>query len=108
MKKLHRFLINALLLSGVALLMRTVGVIFQVYIANRVGAEALGLHGLFSGVYGFAVTFATSGVHLAATRLTAESLGSSHNERDIRAGMRRCFCLSIWPTGFRPLSRMSC
>lgn len=95
MKKLHRFLINALLLSGVALLMRTVGVIFQVYIANRVGAEALGLHGLFSGVYGFAVTFATSGVHLAATRLTAESLGSSHNERDIRAGMRRCFCYSL-------------
>ena len=95
MKKLHRFLINALLLSAVALLMRTVGVIFQVYIANRVGAEALGLYGLFSGVYGFAVTFATSGIHLAATRLTAEALGNPQGITDIRRGMGRCFCYSL-------------
>lgn len=94
MKKLHRFLVNALLLSAVALLMRTVGVIFQIYIANRVGAEALGLYGLFSGIYGFAVTFATSGVHLAATRLTAEALGQESNLPDVRRGMRRCFIYS--------------
>ena len=95
MRKLHRFLLNALLLSGVALLMRTVGVIFQVYIANRVGAEALGLYGLFSGVYGFAVTFATSGVHLAATRLTAEALGDTRDWKKIRVGMSRCFAYSL-------------
>ena len=95
MRKLHRFLLNALLLSGVALLMRTVGVIFQVYIANRVGAEALGLYGLFSGVYGFSVTFATSGVHLAATRLTAEALGNTQDWGKIRSGMRRCFTYSL-------------
>lgn len=95
MRKLHRFLLNALLLSGVALLMRTVGVIFQVYIANRVGAEALGLYGLFSGAYGFAVTFATSGVHLAATRLTAEALGNEREWNKIRLGMCRCFVYSL-------------
>lgn len=95
MKKLQRFLINAFMLSAVALLMRTVGVVFQVYIANRVGPEALGLYGLFSGVYGFAVTFATSGVNLAATRLTAEALGKSQNDVNIRAGMRRCLCYSF-------------
>jgi stage V sporulation protein B len=91
MKKLHRFLLNALLLSAVAFFMKTVSVVFQVYIANRVGAEALGLYGLFSGIYGFAVTFATSGVHLAATRMTAEALG--HHEQqpfDVRRSMRRC------------------
>lgn len=94
MKKLHQFLVNALLLSAVSLLMRTVGVVFQVYIANRVGAEALGLYGLFSGVYSFAVTFATSGIHLAATRLTAEALGDGA-EGGVRAGMRRCFVYSL-------------
>lgn len=93
MKKLQQFLVNALLLSGVSLLMRTVGVIFQVYIAKRVGAEALGLYGLFSGVYSFAVTFATSGIHLAATRLTAEALGEGDGG-GVRAGMRRCFLYS--------------
>ncbi len=95
MKKLHRFILNALLLSGVALLMRTVGVVFQVYIANRVGAEALGLHGLFSGVYSFAITFATSGINLAATRLTAEALGEHGGAVDIRRGMSRCFLYSL-------------
>lgn len=95
MRKLHRFLFNALLLSGVALLMRTVGVVFQVYIANRVGAEALGLYGLFSGVYGFAVTFATSGVNLAATRLTAEAIGNEGHQFDVRRGMRRCLIYSL-------------
>ena len=95
MKKLHRFLLNALLLSGVALLMRTVGVIFQVYVAKRVGAEALGLYGLFSGVYGFAVTFATSGVNLASTRLTAEALGDERRHQEIRSGMRRCIVYSL-------------
>ena len=95
MKKLHRFILNALLLSGVALLMRTVGVIFQVYVANRVGAEALGLYGLFSGVYGFAVTFATSGVNLAATRLTADALGDERRHWEIRSGMRRCLVYSL-------------
>lgn len=95
MKKLHRFLVNALLLSAVALFMRTVGVIFQVYIANRVGAEALGLYGLFSGIYGFAVTFATSGINLAATRLTAEALGDEKHPFDLRRGMRRCFIYGL-------------
>ena len=99
MKKLHRFLINALLLSAVAFLMRTVSVIFQIYIANRVGAETLGLYGLFSGVYGFAVTFATSGVHLAATRLTAEALGNKQHPYDVRRGLRQClrysFCFGL-------------
>ncbi|MBQ7320684.1 MAG: polysaccharide biosynthesis protein [Clostridia bacterium] len=95
MKKLHQFLINAILLSGVALLMRSVGVIFQVYIANRVGAEALGLYGLFSGVYGFSITFATSGIHLAATRLTAEALDNSQAPYGIRKGMQKCFLYSL-------------
>ena len=95
MRKLHRFLINALLLSAVAFFMKTVSVVFQVYIANRVGAETLGLYGLFSGVYGFAVTFATSGVHLAATRLIAEALGDTKQPFDVRRSMHRCFLYGI-------------
>ena len=51
---------NAMLLTAASLLMRTVGVSFQVYISNRAGAEAMGLFSLMSGVYGFALTLATS------------------------------------------------
>ncbi len=65
---------NAMLLTAASLLMRTVGVSFQVYISNRAGAEAMGLFSLLSGVYGFALTLATSGIHLGVTRLTVEAM----------------------------------
>ena len=41
---------NAMLLTAATLLMRTVGVSFQVYVSNRAGAEAMGLFSLMSGV----------------------------------------------------------
>jgi stage V sporulation protein B len=74
--QLRRFFGNVLLLTSVSLLMRTVSVSFNVYLSNRVGAEALGLFSLLSSVYGFAVTLATSGINLATTRLIAESEGA--------------------------------
>ncbi|MBQ7336064.1 MAG: polysaccharide biosynthesis C-terminal domain-containing protein [Clostridia bacterium] len=78
---------NALLLTAASLLMRTVGVSFQVYISNRAGAEAMGLFSLLSGVYGFALTLATSGIQLGVTRLCVEKIGEQHPER-IRSVMR--------------------
>lgn len=79
---------NAILLSAAALLIRTVGVSFQVYISNRAGAEAMGLFSLLSGVYGFALTLATSGVHLGVTRLVVDAIGEGKREKVPRA-MRR-------------------
>ena len=58
MKQARQIFWNALLLTGASLLMRTVGVAFQVAISNRAGAEAMGLFSLMSGVYGFALTLA--------------------------------------------------
>ena len=72
---------NALLLTLSSLLMRTVGVWFQVYLSNRVGAEAMGLYSLMLGVYGFALTLATSGIHLGVTRLIADALGREQPQR---------------------------
>ena len=74
MKTKRQYLCNALLLTAVTLLMRTVSVSFNVYVSNRVGAEAMGLLSLVSGVYGFAVTLATSGIHLATVRTVSERL----------------------------------
>ena len=79
---------NAILLSAAALLIRTVGVSFQVYISNRAGAEAMGLFSLLSGVYGFALTLATSGVHLGVTRLVVDAIGEEKPYK-VPAAMRR-------------------
>lgn len=88
MKNKRRYFYNALLLTLVALVMRTVAVSFNVYVSNLVGAEAMGLLSLVMGVYGFAVTLATSGIHLATVRTVAERLektGGAENKKCLRA-----------------------
>ncbi len=79
---------NAILLTAASLLMRTVGVCFQVYISGRAGAEAMGLFSLLSGVYGFALTLATSGIHLGVTRLVVDSVGTNKPQRILPAMKR--------------------
>lgn len=72
---------NAMLLTAASLFMRTVGVSFQVVVSGRVGAEAMGLFSILSGVYGFALTLATSGIHLGVTRMTVEATESGNRAR---------------------------
>ena len=75
MQNKQRFLWQALLMTGVSLLLRSVGVSAQVIIASRVGAQAVGISSLIGGVYGFAVTLALSGIQFGTTRQMAECLG---------------------------------
>ena len=74
MKKIGKFVLNGIMMTVCSILMRTVAVSFNVYVANAAGAEAVGLYSLLSSVYGFAVTLALSGLHFAVTRLISESL----------------------------------
>ena len=85
---------NAMLLTAASLLMRTVGVSFQVYVSNRAGAETMGLFSLMSGVYGFALTLATSGIHLGVTRVVTEAIGTGHHDC-VRPAMRRALLYSL-------------
>ncbi len=94
MKNIRRFLLNALLLCGVSLIMRTVNVSFNVYVSNAAGAEAMGLYSLLSGVYGFALTFATSGIHITAVRMISGALGRGDIAR-AHAALRACLGYSI-------------
>lgn len=81
MKQARQIFRDALTLAASALLMRTVAVWFQIAISNRAGAEAMGLYSLMSGVYGFALTFATSGIHLGVTRMVAETVSRGRSDR---------------------------
>ena len=87
MSKTKRILQNGLLLSAVAILMRTVSVAFNAYLKGKLGDGGMGLISLTMSVYGFAVTFATSGIALAVTRLVAEAIGR-REEEDASAAMR--------------------
>ena len=91
MKSKRQFLLNGVLLALVALLMRTVSVCFNVYVSGLVGAEAMGLLALIGGVYGFAVTLATSGIHLATVRTVSERMAQTNgaeNGKCLRACLR--------------------
>lgn len=95
MKQARQIFRDALLLTASALLMKTVGVWFQIAISNRAGAEAMGLFSLMSGVYGFALTFATSGIHLGVTRTVAGAISRGTPDR-IRGLMRRAVVYALF------------
>lgn len=69
---MKKFLINGLVLTFTSLIMRSIAMIFNIYISNKIGAEAVGLFSLVMSIYLFFVTIATSGLNLACTYLVAE------------------------------------
>lgn len=81
-----RFIKNGLLLTCASFFMRVVGVRFNAFVSAKVGADGIGLYTLIMSVYGFAVTLASSGVSLAATRMCAEA----ESETEKRSALRRC------------------
>ena len=93
-KRLLKFIYNGLVLTAAAIIMRTVSVSFNAYVTSRVGAEGIGLFTLTLSIYGFAVTFATSGVNLASTRLIAEAM-ARNDETGAKKALRGCLIYSF-------------
>lgn len=94
MKKIRIFAVNVLFLTATTLIMRTIGVSFNVYLSQKLGSAGMGLFTLISSVYGFGITFALSGVNLAASRLVAEALGRN-NPAELRGAMLRCLLYGV-------------
>lgn len=76
-----------LTLSGLAL--RGLGVLFQSFLAKRVGAEGMGVLQLILTVGGFAGTLGSSGVRVAALQLTARAWGRG-DRPGVAAALRAC------------------
>lgn len=93
MNRAKKYFINAIILSGCTLLMRTVSVAFNAFCVNKVGSEGMGLFSLVMSVYTFAVTLATSGVNLAATRLVALYFGKNEGA-SVKSAMKKCLLYS--------------
>ena len=96
MKRIKLFVMNSLILSVTSILMRTIGVSFNVYISRKIGFSGMGLIELIMTVYSFAIILATSGVGLAATRLVAEELANK-SDAGVNEAMRKCltYCLAF-------------
>ena len=85
---------NTLLLTGTSLLMRTVGITFQVYLTKKIGASGIGLFQLIMSVSMLAATFALSGIRFATTRLVSEELGRS-NPGGVKKVIIRCLVYAL-------------
>lgn len=94
MRKLKLFFMNSMLLSITSILMRAIGVAFNVYISNEIGMAGMGLIELIVTVFSFAVVLAVSGVSLASTRLVAEEM-ANNSDTGIRKSMRSCITYSL-------------
>ena len=61
-------------MTATSLLLRILGIVFRIFISNRVGAEGMGLYQLVFSVYILGATFATGGLTTAVTCLAAERI----------------------------------
>lgn len=77
-----------------SLLLSTCSMGLDIYIANHIGSETIGLFGLIMVVYQFAMTIANSGISLASTRIVAEEAAMSSAFSVFRA-MKKCIFYSF-------------
>ena len=94
MRKAKIFIINGIILTFSSLLIRGAGLIFNIYVANKVGQEAIGIFSLVMSVYSFAITFATSGVSLACTCIVSEEFAKNNFSKGITA-VKTCIFFAL-------------
>ena len=74
--------------------MRCIGMVFQAWLAGRIGAAGIGLYQLVMSVELLATTFAISGIRFAVTRLVAEEIGLGRGG-GVGGAMSRCAAYSL-------------
>lgn len=72
MSRKKQILINTALLTASTLMLRLIGMVFQAWLASRIGAEGIGLYQLSGAVTTLSGVLAVSGVRFASTKLVSE------------------------------------
>lgn len=91
--KLSKMTKYTLFSTVASLLLRGIGLAFNVFLTNRIGAQGIGLMTIITSVYGLGVTFSASGYRLATTRLAVED--ESSDAPNARALMSRIVSLAV-------------
>ena len=95
MKIGKRLIYNTALLTISALVMRSIGLAYQVWLVGKIGSAGIGLFQLVMSVSSLAVVFAISGIRFACTRLVSEELGMG-NTGGVGKAMGRCIAYSLF------------
>ncbi len=94
LRKTKIFFINGLVLTATAFIMKSIGMVFNLYISNKIGSEAVGIFSLVMSVYMFAVTLATSGLSLACTCIVSEQFAKGNFFDGLKA-VKSCLLFSL-------------
>lgn len=94
MSKTKKFFINGFILTITAIIMKSISMLFNLYVSNKIGSEAVGIFSLVMSVYFFAITVATSGLSLACTYLVSEQFAIK-NFLDGFKAVKTCILFSI-------------
>ena len=95
MIKIKNFIATGVVLTLTSLLLRWAGVIFNTYISNKLGTEGMGIYTLVQNVFGFAITFACSGINLGATRIMAENI-ANNDYNGLKKSLKVCILYSLF------------
>lgn len=82
------------LLTASSLFMRCIGLLWQVWLAGRIGAAGIGLWQLVLSVSALSATLAVSGIRFTTTRLVSEEIGVGKNGSAGRA-VTRCLIYAL-------------
>ncbi len=89
---------NALMLTGVNLLLRLISTSFQVFVSGCIGAAGVGILQLVLSVAGLSMTAGLAGIRTATMYLTAEELGKKRPE-NVAWVLTGCFLYSLLFSG---------
>ena len=89
LKRTEKFLINGTVLTITALFTRSISMVFNIYVSNKIGSEAVGVFSLVMSVYMFFITLATSGLSLACTYLVSQQFAKNNYIEGLKA-VRGC------------------
>ncbi len=94
MQRRKHIFYNALILTGVNLLLRLVSTSFQVFISGRIGAAGVGILQMVMSVASLTMTAGIAGIRTAAMYLTAEELGRKRPQNVIWV-LSACFLYGL-------------
>lgn len=89
---------GTLILSITSIIIRLIGFVFRIYLANSIGAEGIGLYQLIMAFYMLTITFANSGISLASSRIIAEETAKNKN-KNVKRALKTALTLSLLTSG---------
>lgn len=94
LRKTKIFFINGIILTLTSLVMKSIGMVFSLYVSNKIGSEAIGIFSLVMSVYMFLVVIATSGLSIACTCIVSEQF-AKENFLDGLKAVKSCILFGL-------------